>query len=90
MTADTKSVAEFINKSTHEFIDISSEEYRQYVFLSPDGAPVAMRFHRPLKLSVSASGGHRLFDAEGDCHYIPAGWITLSWKAKEGQPHFVA
>lgn len=88
-TAQNTSVPEFINKSNHEFTDISSEEYRQYAFMK-DGAVVAMRIDQPLWLSVSASGGHRLFDASGESHYVPSGWFHLSWKAKPGQPHFVA
>lgn len=74
---------EFINESSNKFVDISSEEYRTYVF--PDGA---VRVESPQQLSVSA-GGHRLFDGQGNSHYIPKGWIQLTWKARKGQPHFV-
>ena len=90
MTAETQSNAEFKNKSTHDFIDISSEESREYYFVTPQGAVVMERFNEPLKLAVSKSGGHRLFTSDGRSHYVPAGWIRLSWKAKPGQPHFVA
>jgi hypothetical protein len=31
------------------------------------------------KLSVSSSGGHRIFSADGQSHYIPSGWIHLTW-----------
>jgi hypothetical protein len=74
----------FLNESTNKFVDISSEEYRTYVF--PGGDEVTIQ--RPLKLSVSA-GGHRLFDEGGISHYIPKGWIHLHWKAKDGHAHFV-
>jgi len=76
---------ELINKSAHEFTDISSEEYRTYRFV--DGS---FTINRPLSLSVSPSGGHRVFDASGRSHYIPTGWIHLEWMAKAGQPNFVA
>lgn len=74
----------FNNQSANKFVDISSEEFRTYVF--SNGSEVTIQ--APLQLSVNA-GGHRLFDAEGVSHYIPKGWIHLKWKAKAGQPHFV-
>jgi hypothetical protein len=76
---------EFINESGLEFADISSESYRNYNF--PDGVIVHIEY--PLKLNVSKSGGHRIFDASGTSHYIPAGWIHLSWRVKDGSPNFV-
>lgn len=76
---------EFLNNSEHEFSDISSEQSRTYVF--PDQSIVVI--NRPLKLSVSKSGGHRIFDAYGLSHYIPSGWNHLYWEAKEGRPNFV-
>jgi len=74
----------FINESTNEFVDISSEQYRAYVF--PNGDTVTI--NNPLRLAISA-GGHRLFDAQGVSHYVPKGWFHLMWKAKDGSPHFV-
>lgn len=73
-----------VNHSKNEFIDISSEEYRVYVY---DMMRIE-RINNPLYLSVSDSG-HRILDAEGISHYMPKGWVHLKWKAKEGQPHFV-
>lgn len=75
----------FINESPNVFTDISSEEYREYNF----GKNGFLKIIRPQLLSVSASGGHRLFDESGQSHYIPAGWIGITWKAREGQPNFV-
>ena len=75
----------FINQSTFEFTDISSEQYRIYEF--SNGKTVMIS--EPLKLSVSKSGGHRIFDNSGISHYIPQGWIHISWRAKDGQPNFV-
>lgn len=77
------------NQSKHEFIDISSEQYREYSFTGPAGI-VKLRIEAPTHLSVSESGGHRVFDAAGVSHYIPKGWVHLSWMAKSGEPNFVA
>jgi hypothetical protein len=77
-------IMEFINKTNLEFTDISSEMWREYHFSGGD----IVKIDKPLKLHVS-SNGHRIFDAAGFSHYVPLGWIHLSWKAKEGQPHFV-
>lgn len=75
----------FINESGLEFKDISSEEYRVYEW----GNFASIRIENPLRLHVSESGGHRIFDAKGVSHYIPSGWIHIQWKAKEGQANFV-
>lgn len=65
--------------------DISSEEYREYNF----GTDKLVRILNPLQLKVSG-GGHRVLDAQGISHYVPKGWHHLCWKAREGQPAFVA
>lgn len=72
------------NQSGLDFIDISSEEWREYEFLN--GTKV--RISAPLQLHVS-DNGHRILDAEGTSHYVPMGWIHLSWHAKPNEPHFV-
>lgn len=76
---------EFKNESGLKFVDISSEEYRQYEFSKTKFVCI----QNPLWLNVSSSGGHRVFDANGVSHYIPKGWIHLTWKAKKDLPHFV-
>lgn len=75
---------EFINATEMIFTDISSEEFRVYEF---DGCDVTI--DEPLKLHVSASGGHRIFDAMGVSHYIPTGWKHLYWKSYPTKPNFV-
>jgi hypothetical protein len=75
---------DFINKGENEFIDIDSEEMRLYKF--PGGDKVVI--DRPLKLCVKENG-HRVWDIKGVSHYIPTGWIHLSWVVKEGAPNFV-
>ena len=77
---------DFKNVATIEFADISSEAWREYQF--PGGEKI--RIEEPLKLNVSDSGGHRIFDAAGLSHYIAPKWYALTWQAKDGQPHFVA
>lgn len=85
MAAQFAHASMFENATDLEFKDISSERYREYRFRGGD----VVRIEAPLKLNVSESGGHRIFDAEGVSHYIPAGWIHLSWVAKDGEPNFV-
>jgi len=72
------------NNPTLKFSDLSDEEYRVYEF--PKGEKV--RITAPVKLNVSASGGHRVLDAEGVSHYIPSGWIHLYWKVKQDCYYF--
>jgi hypothetical protein len=75
----------FKNESGLKFTDISSEAERVYNF----GSKGFVKIQNPEQLSVSDSGGHRIFSADGKSHYIPAGWIQLTWTVKEGQPNFV-
>lgn len=74
---------EFRNSTDLEFVDLSSEAWREYRF--PGGQRV--RIEKPLKLNVSQEG-HRIFDSEGVSHFIPPSWIHLRWQAREGQPNF--
>jgi hypothetical protein len=85
MSIGVSAPVEFSNASGLEFVDISSEAWREYLFSSG----VSVRIVEPLWLHVSDSGGHRLFDASGRSHYIPSGWAKLTWVAKDGEPHFV-
>ena len=47
-----------------------------------------VRIENPLKLNVSAMAATG-FTAQGQSHYIPAGWIHLVWKSRPGKPNFV-
>lgn len=85
MATDIAQIPEFKNATDLEFTDISSELWREYHFLGGE----MVRIDAPLKLHVSESRGHRIFDAAGVSHYVPAGWIHLKWKVKEGAPSFV-
>lgn len=75
----------FINESGLKFDDISSEQTRVYHF--SDGSTLTIE--NPLKLNVSKSGGHRLFDANNKCYYVAPKWNYIDWLVKEGQPNFV-
>ena len=72
------------NKGSYDFIDISHEMWREYKF--PNDEKVFIR--NPTDLAISATG-HRVLTSNGVSHFIPFGWIHLSWKSKEGAPHFV-
>jgi hypothetical protein len=71
---------EFKNKSNLDFKDISSNEWREYHFPNKE----VIRLEKPLWLHVSKNG-HRVFTEDGLSHYIPNGWLHLTWKA---DPHF--
>jgi hypothetical protein len=75
----------FLNESGLVFKDISAETHREYKF--PSGT--TLRIQNPTHLHVSASGGHRLFDAQGTSWYVQPveGW-SINWKVKEGKPNF--
>lgn len=75
---------DFINDTELDFTDISSELYREYKFDTQ-----TIRIENPLRLNVSSTGGHRVFDAQGESHYIPTGWMQLTWKSRAGLPNFV-
>ena len=75
----------FRNESGLRFVNISSELFRVYRY--PGGEELVIQ--EPVALSISKSGGHRIFDAEGYCHYITSGWRQISWRVKQGHPHFV-
>ena len=76
----------FINESSLEFKDISSEQEREYTF--PNGQK--LHIGKPLFLNVSPSGGHRLYTEKGWCYYIQPkeGW-SIKWRPRKGQPSFV-
>ena len=69
-----------------EWHDISSEQWRKYTF--PDGDEAWI--HHPVALSLkilndppaTRGGSHRVVDAAGESHYVPRGWILLTWKSK--------
>jgi hypothetical protein len=76
-------MSDFKNESGLNFSDISSENWREYVFEHK-----TIRIDLPSQLHVSKNG-HRIFDEHGTSHYIPNGWVHLQWQARDGKPNFV-
>lgn len=77
--------SDFRNGTDLQFTDISSEKYRNYIFENGE----ALRIENPLALHVSESGGHRVFNADGESVYVPAGFRMIVWETKDGYDHFV-
>ena len=73
------------NESGLDFTDISTEASSQYQFPGAEYVIVL----EPVALNVSNSGGHRILDSKGQSHYIPSGWIGITWHARDGAAHFV-
>lgn len=73
----------FQNAGSYEFIDLN-ERWRTYYYA--DGTEQTIIAVQ--KLAVSKSG-HRLFTADGLSHFVPFGWIRVSWKVVEGTPNFL-
>lgn len=71
----------FCDAHLYDQRDLSDEAHRTYVF----GPGRAYRIDLPLVVAVkkTARGDtHRVIDAGGICHYIPAGWIAIFWVLK--------
>ena len=80
-----KVIASFRNGTKHKFHDISAERYRTYVY--PDGHEKTIE--GPLLLNTNnISGGHRLFDVNGQCRYIKGGWDEILWQVYDNEDHF--
>ncbi len=78
-------VASFRNGTKHKFHDISAEMFRTYQY--PDGS--FLTINGPLLLNTNhASGGHRVFDVSGDCHYVKGGWNEIKWRVYFEEDHF--
>jgi hypothetical protein len=69
-----------------KFIDISSEQFREYTF--PDGSTYTI--DKPVKLAVRQSGSHSVIDVYGNNYYIKSNFIAIKWLPYDGQPNFVA
>lgn len=66
-----------------DFKSLESETFRRYRF--PGNEEITI--NRPVALRISDSGGHYIVDATGFSHYIPKGWIHLTWSVKPGMNH---
>ncbi len=85
VTVSKMTVKDFINNSGLSFTDISTEAVRRYHFKGDEVVVIP----GPLMLNVSRTGGHRIYDENGVSHYIPKGWLELTWVAKAGEANFV-
>ena len=71
----------FSSDPTMIFYDISLEVERTYIF--PGGHEYVIE--NPLAVAVKkppiafGGGAHRVVDKLGNPHYIPAGWIAITW-----------
>ncbi len=59
-------------------VDISKELYRVYVF-AQGGEYYKMKIENPKYLIVS-DNGHRIAGKDNRSHYVPYGWILLTWE----------
>lgn len=75
------------NESKRTFVSISSEQWRKYSW--ENGITNDVLIDAPLYLSWNDSG-HYVLDSKNVCHFIPYGWVHLSWLSKANYPHFVA
>ncbi len=74
---------DFRNTSEFVFRDISSEEYREYIY--PNGTRI--KIDHPIRLSIAPQHGHRIWDGVRSWWIRPT-FLVIIWKAKEGAPHF--
>lgn len=72
----------FHNASERQFVSIEGETRRTYNF----GEGVTVTIDGPRELHRSDSG-HYVFDSNGVMHFIPHGWIELTWEVVDSGPH---
>jgi len=65
--------------------DISSEQFREYVY----GDGRVFTVDRPAMLFI-VGGSHRVIDIHGMTHRPERNSVGIRWKARPGQPLFVA
>ena len=60
--------------------DVSEYEIqREYQY--PDG--ISLTIKGPWRVFIAPSGSHRVQTNDGNVHYIPNGWICLSWEPRD-------
>ena len=68
-----------------KFNDISGlEEWREYIW--KDGS--TYRIEKPISIFIKRNelgDSHRLVDAQGVRHYVPAGWLAFRFVGKWGR-----
>ncbi len=77
-----------------KWLDISDEIQRVYEFPTQFGIH-DLTINEPVKLKVTRKtnqitglpmDSHRVLDSRGVAHYIPPGWIALTWTSKKDDP----
>lgn len=80
-------MTKMINTTPAEFTELK-DEWREYDIVK-EGVMTTIRIEKPRFLNVNPKHyAHRILDAQGVSHYIPAGFIALRWKVQEGTPNF--
>jgi hypothetical protein len=65
------------------WVVIDNEKYRTYHFAIGDYTII-----EPVKLNVKRKpegDSHRVLDAKNIAHYVPAGWLAITWEGKNGE-----
>ena len=75
---------EFSHTTDLTFRDLSTEEYREYMYNNGG----VLRILQPWKLAISRSGNHRVATKDGFSYIIVPGWIAIRVKKKVGAPAF--
>ena len=75
---------EFTHTTDLTFRDLSTEEYREYMYNNGG----VLRILQPWKLAISRSGNHRVATKDGFSYIIVPGWIAIRVKKKVGAPAF--
>jgi hypothetical protein len=70
------------NLNAPKRIDLQTEEFRVYTFATRHGL-VEVVIDEPLFM-VDSPNGHRIVDVHNNGHYIPKGWVHLTWVNKPG------
>lgn len=80
--ANAKIKIEIPFEKKFDWKDISHEKVRKYAWVFDKGV-FDLVIENPLKLFVSESGGHRIFNGER-CYYVAPGWSYIEWEPVEG------
>lgn len=67
-------------------LSLKSEEYREYVY----PGNTRLRIENPSQLFITENGSHRVITSAGTTVRPTPGYVGIEWKARSGQPKFVA
>jgi hypothetical protein len=66
-----------------KFLDISNQKTRTYNY----GENKIVVIENPQWLNIDKTG-HRVVDLAEVAHFLPEGWIEITWEAKDGSELF--